>query len=1569
MNERDIFLAALEIDKVEERAAYLDAACQGRPELRKRVEALFQADRDAGSFLNRPAVAAPMQAAVAAPAARAAVAPGREAPPADASARSSQRLDQEDTARSRVAGPVQPPASGGAPVPQQFGRYRILKLLGQGGMGAVYLARDTMLDRDVALKMPQLGGQGGGQDISSEIVERFYREARAAGNLHHPNICAVYDVGAIDGRHYLTMRYIEGRPLTKFISPDRPQNPRNVAVVIRKLASALEEAHRHGVVHRDLKPANVMMDAKNEPVVMDFGLARQMNSRKELQLTQSGMIVGTPSYMSPEQISGDPQRIGPQTDIWSLGVILFEMLTARLPFDGNIMEVIAAIQRDDAPPPSQIRSSVPPKLDAICRKMLARDVAQRYQTMGEVASDLNAFLKEKPGEAGAGSSVLTPIAGMPSESRGAPSVDSPAGSLPLFLLTESPPAPRIPKRSQPWRRAVDSFTRLPRTVQLGTGLLGLALLAGVITLFLRQGNVTLKVELDDSLANDKVTFTVDGDTYAIGNLGQTIHVKPGKQSLEVRRGDEKFKTDEFTITRDEKPVLRISMVDEKLAVSRADGKVAGAPLAGTHTGHVDNLKKSQAGWHGWPADAPKPAVSPFIEAQAKKYQEEWASYLKLPVEHTNSIGMKFVLIPPGEFTMGSTQEEIEETVKVIDNQWQDHVKSEAPRHRVIVTQPIYLGVTEVTQAEFETVMGRNPSHFAKTGQNKQFVERIQGLDTSSHPVEDVSWNDAAEFCAKLSQQEKLKPLYFRAGETFTALNGIGYRLPTEAEREFACRAGTTTKFWIGDNEDDLFKAGWFRRNAGARTHAAGELKANPFGLYDIHGNVWEWVQDKWEPTYYSQFQKEPAIDPNGPSSGSQRVIRGGQWDNPGFLCRSSSRLALDPMVRDYGVGFRVALVAAGKNLSAVVREPPSKAGPPPSAGLEAVRRVQTENTDRNVDAPPGTAKVSPGSAPAKIGALSELNTSAWDIAAWVSQDGKRIYWEQFDEAGGKNLSTIWQAERTDASSPFGGKRVVSSGGQPTLTPDELQLVKIERDNNGRKQLCGASRGSIAEAFGPPTAMTQFAPYEVFNNPFISADGLMLYVNAQIGDDVTKQVHLVSRREDFEDAWGAPEKLDVRWNVPEQKIPLTWLAMAPDELSFLATHELEVGKFRVLRFTRNATTEPFTNFEYLTLPGIGTVYGRAARYAPATRELFVTAPPDYAKSGDVDAWKDQRSDLWVIRNVDLPREAVATSVIPTPAPMPTTALQPFDATRARTSAEAKAAQDAWAAQLKVTAEIENSVGMKLRLIPPGEYMCGSPDSDKDSIEAERPQHRVRITQAFLIGTHEVTRGQFRKYVEAESFKTEAERDGKGAPGFDPAKGTFQQKPTYSWKDPGFAQTDEHPVVNVTWNDAVAFCYYLSRKEKRTYRLPTEAEWEYACRAGSTTRYQNGDDSEGVAAVGNVADATARKKYRNWTTISAADGYVTTAPVGKFPPNGFGLFDMHGNGWEWCSDWFDPKVYAQFGAQTAIDPSGPPAGLTRVARGGSWFHGSRVARSAFRRGDLPASRTGTLGFRVVIDLSGK
>ena len=298
--------------------------------------------------------------------------------------------------------------------------------------------------------------------------------------------------------------------------------------------------------------------------------------------------------------------------------------------------------------------------------------------------------------------------------------------------------------------------------------------------------------------------------------------------------------------------------------------------------------------------------------------------------------------------------------------------------------------------------------------------------------------------------------------------------------------------------------------------------------------------------------------------------------------------------------------------------------------------------------------------------------------------------------------------------------------------------------------------------------------------------------------------------------------------------------------------------------------------------------------------------------------------------------------------------------------------------EIAVDLGRGVKLKMVLIPAGEFKMGSGESAEataaflnktygenllkaDDFKDEHPQHRVRITKPFYLGTYHVTRGQFRQFVEDSGYKADAEKGERpGAWGWDTDKKDFGFSAKYSWRNAGFEQTDKHPVVNVSWNDTVAFCKWLSKKEGKTYRLPTEAEWEYACRAGTTTRYYIGDDAETLAKVGNVANAAARTQFPDCKyALKASDGYVFTAPVGKFKPNAFGLYDMHGNAWQWCADWYDAEYYA---ASPADDPTGPDSGNVRVLRGGSWISGPENTRSAIRNWFAPDDRYGRTGFRV-------
>ena len=264
-------------------------------------------------------------------------------------------------------------------------------------------------------------------------------------------------------------------------------------------------------------------------------------------------------------------------------------------------------------------------------------------------------------------------------------------------------------------------------------------------------------------------------------------------------------------------------------------------------------------------NAPPLAVAPFDAAAAKEHQEAWAKHLGQPVKVTNSIGMKLVLIPPGEFVMGCPESESDR-------------EGNETQHPVRITKPYYLGMYEVTRAQWERVMGMNPS-------------------ASSFPVDRVFWKDAVEFCRKLSAM----PAEQSAGRV--------YRLPTEAEWEYACRAGSTTVYSFGDSAALLGQYAWYSDNSIGRTHPVGRKKPNAWGLYDMHGNVAEWCSDWYDGSYYAN---SPVNDPTGPPAGSDRVHRGGSWGNPARSCRSAYRYWYWPGNRFSSCGFRVAFSSGNR---------------------------------------------------------------------------------------------------------------------------------------------------------------------------------------------------------------------------------------------------------------------------------------------------------------------------------------------------------------------------------------------------------------------------------------------------------------------------------------------------------------------------------------------------------------------------------------------------------------------------------------------------------------------------------
>jgi WD40 repeat protein len=307
--------------------------------------------------------------------------------------------DPHDTPQGRIssletaAAPTLAPGAGAAAIPpslpRRFGDHELLEEIARGGMGVVFRARQINLDRVVAVKMILAG-----QLASTDDVQRFRTEATAAAQLDHPNLVPVYEVGEIDGQHYFSMKLVEGDNLAQRLAGGPASEPRPLVEMLARAARAIQHAHEHGILHRDLKPSNILVDQSGQPHVTDFGLARRVSADR--RLTQTGAILGTPSYMAPEQARGD-RALSPAVDVYSLGAILYEVLTGRPPFQAATpLDTLLEVLERDPKRPRALNPRVDPDLETICLKCLEKEPARRYGSAAALADELERWLAGEP---------------------------------------------------------------------------------------------------------------------------------------------------------------------------------------------------------------------------------------------------------------------------------------------------------------------------------------------------------------------------------------------------------------------------------------------------------------------------------------------------------------------------------------------------------------------------------------------------------------------------------------------------------------------------------------------------------------------------------------------------------------------------------------------------------------------------------------------------------------------------------------------------------------------------------------------------------------------------------------------------------------------------------------------------------------------------------------------------------------------------------------------------------------------------------------------------------------------
>ncbi len=758
---------------------------------------------------------------------------------------------------------------------RRVGPFELVRELGRGGQGTVWLANDTRLGRAVALKLVPRS------PLFADLAPRFEREARAASRLDHPSLCAVYEIGADESTAWIAMRYVEGETLASRIARGAAGPLDERLKLLEHAARALHVAHESGIVHRDVKPANVMVSTRGEPVILDFGIARDDESGAPLTLT--GDALGTPAYMAPEELRGGARHADRRADVWSLGVTAFETLCERRPFaEATREQLVRAILEREAPDARTVKPQLPRDLAVVLATALEKDIARRYQTALDFAEDLRRVREHEPIRARA------------------------AG-----------PALRVRRWAQrnPWLAVSLASTFVVLSVALAVTVKLLADKAAAIRDVAQLSDQSVAAEL---IAEERALWPAREETLPAIDawLARAGELVQGRERNQAARATLALRTD-----LDPDPLKNaaarawfgeqlenlLRALDELAALT--DKVRARRELAATlRSRSIDAFRgeweraaqnvAADARFMGL-ALAPQTGLVPLGPDPRTKLEEfavlESGSLPERAIDGTLAMrgasAIVLVLLPPGAFDLGC---ELPSAAKPVGSPNVDpHCgRWDGPILHVALNA-FFIGKYELTQGQWLRHTGVNPSLY----QGRHSMVSVE--DPLRHPLEGVDHAELARGAREL-----------------------GLSLPTEAQWEYATRAGTTSVWPTGDDPaslqgycnlaDRFAKANSDSVNwdftdlidDGFVAHApVGSLAPNRFGLHDTLGNVAEWCLDTWED--YSKVEPR-AGDGFFAGNESTSVVRGGTFADDVLALRSAGRRGFPPNLAAHDWGGRVA---------------------------------------------------------------------------------------------------------------------------------------------------------------------------------------------------------------------------------------------------------------------------------------------------------------------------------------------------------------------------------------------------------------------------------------------------------------------------------------------------------------------------------------------------------------------------------------------------------------------------------------------------------------------------------------